>query len=125
LALDQIFCLLKSNGSFIGVMPDLEYEISAYLNNKNKQERSYKFLESTMLGISSRERGLLSLLRKIFGNSSHLWLYDFSGFESNLRDAGFTNITRVGIEDLDSEMFADLANSDRWKNCLGFSCVKP
>ena len=35
LALDQIFRLLKSNGSFIGVMPDLEYEISAYLNNKN------------------------------------------------------------------------------------------
>lgn len=46
-------------------------------------------MKSTLLGMSSRTWGIEGFLQKSFGNSRHLWMWDYKGLALELLTAGF------------------------------------
>ena len=120
----EIYRLLKPGGVFRAVIPDLEYSIKEYIANEDPDANS-KFLNETFLGIETRPKGLLEILRSNIGNSRHLWMWDFKGLFLELEKVGFINISRAFFQDSRIEDFKDVEDYDRWNNCLGFECQKP
>lgn len=123
-ALREVHRVLRAGGVFRSVMPDLEHEVQAYLRS-NSDDPASEFLRSTLLGQQSRPRGLLARIRAAYGNSQHLWLWDFPSIASRLADAGFIDIRRARLNDSRETAFREVENPERWQGCLGFECRKP
>ena len=123
-ALIEVLRVLKPGGVFRAVVPDLEREASAYLSDR-KHDACSRFMQSTYLGVTSRQRGLSGLARSFFGNSQHLWMWDFSGIAAELVNAGFNDVRRAVFADSKFPEFTKVEELSRWDGCLGFECVKP
>lgn len=123
-ALREVHRVLRPGGVFRSVMPDLEREVQGYLQSV-ADDRASEFLRTTLLGQQSRPRGLMARLRATYGNSQHLWLWDFPSIACRLAEAGFTDIRRARLNDSHEAAFREVENPDRWEGCLGFECRKP
>tara|TARA_B100000795_G_scaffold238525_1_gene199711 strand:- start:68 stop:694 length:627 start_codon:yes stop_codon:yes gene_type:complete len=124
LAVGEIQRILKPGGVFRSVIPDLEVSIKDYLASSNANA-STQFLQNTLLGIEKRPRGFLANCRSLFGNSNHLWMWDYKGIEEELKSAGFSGISRAEFNDSKITDFAEIEDSERWERCLGFECSSP
>ncbi len=114
---------LRSDGIFRFVLPDLERLARDYLESSNDQA-ALDFMERSRLGTKSRPRGLKGLVRSYFGNTSHLWMWDFESMACELEDAGFTQIRRAEFGDSEDDRFHDVEEIRRWEGCLGIECRK-
>lgn len=123
-ALTEIHRVLCPGGVFRSVMPDLEHEVRQYLSSA-EPDRATEFMRSTLLGVEQRERGPMGALRSWLGNSRHLWLWDYRSIEHRLAQAGFVDVRPATIGDSSDPAFAEVEQSDRWENSLGFECRKP
>jgi predicted SAM-dependent methyltransferase len=124
LAIREILRILKPGGILRAVIPDLEVEINKYVNNPSSSA-STDFLKNTLLGIEQRPRGLSKAIRGVFGNSNHLWMWDYKGISQELLDVGYTEIRRACFNDSDIVDFKDIEDFERWDKCLGIQCIKP
>jgi ubiquinone/menaquinone biosynthesis C-methylase UbiE len=123
LALRETRRVLRSDGVFRGVMPDLEVMIRGYAND-DTPAASVKFIRDTLMGVEARSRGLKAVAEHTLGNSHHLWLWDYKGIAAELEAAGFRDIRRAGFGDSGIAAFAGVEEEDRWTNSLGFQCRK-
>lgn len=124
LALREIHRVLAPGGLFRGVLPDLEFEARHYLAS-SAPDRASDFMRATILGVESRERGLMPALRGWLGNSAHLWMWDYGSMAHHLARAGFVDIRRASLGDSAEPAFTEVENPERWQDCLGFECRKP
>jgi len=122
-ALRNTYSYLEDNGLFRFVLPDLERLALDYVKSEDPGA-ALVFMERTYLGIKTRQRGLKSLLRRHFGNSSHLWMWDFKAMMVELTDAGFRNVRRAVFGDSRDRHFDDVETQSRWEGCLGVECTK-
>lgn len=113
--------LLAQGGVFRIVLPDLEALINAY-KASTAQDRAISFIKSTLMGHVTGERTLVGRLRKAFGSSDHLWLWDYPSLAGELAEAGFTNIRRATFGDSGIEAFAAVEDEGRWTDALGIQC---
>jgi hypothetical protein len=116
--------ILAPGGVFRSVMPDLEGLVRHYAADSDPGA-SKRFIAYSGMGKEARPRGALAFVQSWLGNTSHLWLWDFKGIAQELVDAGFQNIRRAEYGDSAWPEFRDVENADRWKNSLGFECIKP
>ena len=123
LALGEIQRVLKPGGVFRAVIPDLEASISDYFANTNANANT-QFLQDTLLGIEKRPNSVWANCRSLFGNTNHLWMWDYKGIEEELKSAGFSEISRAEYNDSKIIDFSEVEDSGRWHNCLGFQCAK-
>ncbi|MBC7656135.1 MAG: methyltransferase domain-containing protein [Frankiaceae bacterium] len=123
LALAEIYRVLLPGGTFRSVLPDLEYEATRYLQSQSP-DRASEFMQATLLGVESREVGVMSTLRGWFGNSAHKWMWDYPSIAARLGAAGFVDIRRAVLGDSSHAEFDAVENPERWHNCLGFECRK-
>ena len=94
-ALENTRKLLKPNGIFRLIVPDLAERARRYLcyleaGNGNSNDW---FMEACDLGTRVRS------LRKVFGNSAHLWMWDEPSMRSALERTGFVNARRCSFND--------------------------
>ena len=77
-SLKNTYKILKKGGTFRCVLPDLEYEVRAYIKalDSGDKSASIAFMESTLLGVPQRAKGMKAIAESIFGNSHHLWMWD-------------------------------------------------
>lgn len=122
-ALKNTLRILRSGGIFRFVLPDLEYSIKKYIDNP-ANDAALIFMKETHLGQESRNRGLKGITLSLFGNSQHLWMWDYKSMESELRNAGFIEIRRAQFRDSADPMFGEVEEKERWDNCLGVECIK-
>jgi hypothetical protein len=122
-ALRHTYEHLKPGGVFRFVLPDLELLAREYLASSSEQP-SVQFMESSLLGYSTRPRGLRGFLREWLGNSRHLWMWDFASLSAELRRVGFTSIRRAVMGDADDLRFSAVEEAGRWEKCLGIECRK-
>lgn len=115
--------ILEVGGIFRGVMPDLETYAKAYTQS-NSPSAAVDFMMSTMLGCEERPKGAKSRIIDIFGNSRHLWMWDFKGLAAELENAGFRDIRRASFGDNPAPPFPSVEDEYRWKGSLGFECRK-
>ena len=122
-ALKNTYKILEISGCFRLVLPDLEYSIKQYIDNQSI-DASLMFMRETFLGKEKRSRGLKSFISEWFGNSQHLWMWDYKSISQELQDAGFIDTRRAKFGDFTDLMFKDVEEEGRWLNCLGVECKK-
>jgi ubiquinone/menaquinone biosynthesis C-methylase UbiE len=122
-ALNNTFRLLIVGGVFRLVMPDFQACIDAY-NADQTQMRACNFMRYSGLGLEARPRSWSEIARSFWGNSRHLWIWDYGGAKIELEKAGFRNIRRAQYGDSPDPMFAKVEEEDRWFRCLGIECVR-
>lgn len=122
-ALAEVHRVLAPGGVFRSVLPDLEQEVQAYLVS-DANDRASAFMQSTLLGVETRERGLAGALRMWLGNSRHVWMWDYPSMAYRLAEAGFVDIRPAQYGDSNHPEFAAVEREDRWQGCLGFECRK-
>lgn len=122
-ALKNVLGLLKPGGVFRFVLPDLEFLASEYLKNATSDACSW-FMRESYLGKEIRARGLSGLRRDYFGNSLHLWMWDFKGLAAELESCGFRDVRRACFADSPDPMFYWVEDESRWRNALGMECRK-
>lgn len=116
---------LRQGGVFRMVLPSLSAHIKAYLDCQDREQAAMNFMKYTILGQETRQRGLKGLIRTVYGNSEHRWMWDFPSLSAELRKAGFTEIREAVHGDSGDAMFDHVENPERWKwDPLGIHCVK-
>lgn len=113
--------LLRPGGVFRLVMPDLEICARRYLAN-GSADAAFEFFRDSGLGADERRRRPGGLIRDFFGNSRHLWLWDYKSAARELERAGFAGIRRAAFGDGADPLFREVEDYDRWKDCLGIEC---
>ena len=122
-SLIEVKRILKPNGVFRAVLPDLKHELLLY-DQDDSPEACSKFMVRTSLGVECRSNGIIGWLRSFFGNSKHLWMWDYKGIEFELDNAGFSAIRPAHYGDSEHIEFNLAEDQQRWENSLGFECLK-
>lgn len=122
-ALRECHRILKPQGIFRLVVPDLEFFARQYVASSSP-DAALEFMRLTFLGKEERSRSFTGFLRGWLGGSQHLWMWDYKSLETELRDANFTHIHRAYFNDSAEAAFAAVEDLDRWINALGIECQK-
>jgi predicted SAM-dependent methyltransferase len=109
-ALRNIYFMLKPGGCFRLVVPDLETRVKKYLQNQDCDA----FIETLGFGKKKKDRTFKDFLRKIFGNSGHLWMYDNKSMQNYLAEIGFKNIKKCKIGDSGIDIFSEVEELHRF-----------
>jgi SAM-dependent methyltransferase len=126
-ALRNTHKILKVNGIFRAVVPDLEIAARNYIDALDKGELSASMIflgDATHLGINKRPRGLESLLRFVWGNSNHLWMWDKHSLSKELVDAGFRDVRICKFNDCADKMFNLVEERYRFEDAVAIECRK-
>jgi hypothetical protein len=126
LALKNTYELLKVDGIFRCVLPDLETAIDEYVEDRaaGNSEASLKFLEKTLLGINSRPKDFKGKIISLFGNSHHLWMWDKYSLEKELIKVGFKHVRRCSFNDSKDSNFTKVEDSGRFYSAVAFEAIK-
>ena len=122
-ALKNTFRLLRADGVFRFVLPDLKLLAQEYIAS-NAPDAAVTFMKETLLGEEVRPRGVSGLLRAWIGNSDHRWMWDYESLTQLLSAAGFQDIRRATLGDSGDPMFAEVEDPNRWTRALGMQCVR-
>ncbi len=109
-ALKNIYFMLKPGGCFRLIVPDLEMRVQKYLKNQDCDA----FIESLGFGKKKDNKNFTDFLRKLFGNSGHLWMYDNKSMQKYLAEAGFKNIRKCKIGDSGIQVFSEVEEVHRF-----------
>ncbi|MES2428786.1 MAG: methyltransferase domain-containing protein [Bacteroidota bacterium] len=124
-ALKNTYLILKPGGTFRGVVPDLKAAVTDYLEQYNKQDTPANILmQNTMLGIESRNKGLIDGIKGLYGNSKHLWMWDYKSLAFELDKIGFKDIRPAKYSDADDNQFSVVEEEDRFYKAAAFECKK-
>lgn len=116
--------ILMPGGIFRLVLPDLQVAIQHYSENTSPHAAT-DFMRETLLGLETRQRNLMGMLRASLGNSPHLWMWDYPSMHEALEKAGFVNIRRAVFGDASDPMFHSVEERVRWRDSLGLECQRP
>jgi ubiquinone/menaquinone biosynthesis C-methylase UbiE len=126
IALKNSYKILKQEGIFRCVVPDLEHAARNYIEHLDKGDKSASldFLRNTLLGIEKRPRGLKEMITNFYGNSHHLWMWDRKSLGVELSNAGFREIRNCDFNDSPDEMFKYVEDKGRFGNAVAIECKK-
>jgi SAM-dependent methyltransferase len=125
IALKNTYLILKPGGIFRGVVPDLKAAVDAYIENYDQLDSpASELMRNTMLGIEDRGKGLRSIMTKLYGNSKHLWMWDYKSMEYELQKAGFRNIRPSQFGDSTDNNFSFVEEEGRFNAAAAFECQK-
>jgi len=124
IALRNTFNILRPNGIFRLVVPDLELHAKNYISS-NAPLAAVTFMKRTSLGVTKRPKTFFEFLKSWLGNSGHLSMWDFNSLNYELLSAGFTNIRRCSYGDSEDRMFDEVDDLKRFIDSVGIECRKP
>jgi SAM-dependent methyltransferase len=122
-ALRNTYNYLRPGGLFRVVVPDFEQQVATYTASEEPSALT-DFLTYTHLGRKRRPKGLEMRLRELFGNSHHLWMWDFKGLSNELTAAGFREIRRCQFGDSRDPAFQSVEHPKRFDWALAIECTK-
>jgi hypothetical protein len=119
--------VLEKGGIFRCVLPDLEWSCKEYLKLKDLgvETAANVFVdEFTMFGLNNRPIKLIDKVKSLYGNSKHLWMWDFESLKKELQEVGFKEIRRSSFNDSEDSYFNYVEDEGRFINCLAIECKK-
>lgn len=124
-ALKNTFRILKPGGTFRGVVPDLKTAVMHYIDKFDElDEPASALMRDTMLGVEQRPKSFGSQLKNMYGNSKHLWMWDYKSLAFELKKAGFLEIRPCVFGDSPNPMFQLVEEESRFSNAASFDCKK-
>ncbi|MCI5059301.1 MAG: methyltransferase domain-containing protein [Flavobacteriales bacterium] len=127
-AVQNTLQMLKPGGVFRCIVPDLEVMARNYIGalDKDQNEASISFIKDTLMGTTSRPRGIKGFVTTFFGNSKHLWMWDYYSLSGELEKAGFSEIRRCTFKDFQDPAFGFVEyDEDRFRSAVAIECTKP
>lgn len=126
IALTNTYKILKPNGIFRLVVPDIEFLAKEYLNEleKNNSNAAVNFISASLLGKERKPKNLREKLSDFLGNSHHLWMWDYLSMQEELKNAGFNSIRKCKFNDADDSHFKFVEREGRFINALAIECKK-
>jgi SAM-dependent methyltransferase len=121
-AIKNTYAYLKPNGIFRLVVPDLREMVMKYLNDTNLNA-AITFMDATGMATRKRPRGF-DLLKRCFGNSAHLWLWDEPSLLVQLGGKGF-EARRAEYGDSEDKRFLEVEDPKRFAGSVAVECRKP
>ena len=122
-ALKNTYAILKPGGIFRGVVPDLKAAVTDYLESNSPSPAS-ELMRNTMLGIETRSKGVGGVFKNLYGNSKHLWMWDFESLKYELEKVGFKNIRPCKFGDSTNKNFSSVEEESRFYKAAAFECSK-
>jgi hypothetical protein len=115
-ALKNTLSLLVSGGTFRFIVPCIEWRARKMISEIDSGDALAveRFMQSSYLGSSSPNRSFSQRLRRVLGNSAHLWMYDYNLMEKLLQEAGFVDIRRCELGDAEDSMFSSVEEIGRF-----------
>ena len=124
-ALKNTYKILKPGGTFRGVVPDLKAAVQDYIFDFDTTEApANELMRNTMLGVENRPKSLSSNLKGMYGNSKHMWMWDYKSLEYELQKAGFVNIRPCTFGDSEDPIFKFVEEEGRFYKAAAFDCQK-
>ena len=124
-ALKNTYLVLKPGGIFRCVLPDLEFAVLRYLEEKeSKPTASISFMKSTMLGLENRSISFKEKMIDLLGNSAHLWMWDQYSLSKALNDVGFSSVRKCNFQDSIEKAFLDVEDEGRFWGAVAFEAIK-
>lgn len=125
-ALKNSYDYLKPGGIFRLIVPDLEFYINQYLEQKenNIEDRSYLFMKGTHLGYEAPPKGFVKKVMSVFGTSKHKWMWDRASIEKELKAFNYQSIRECFFHDSEDEHFKLVEDKSRFADGIGFECKK-
>jgi predicted SAM-dependent methyltransferase len=120
-ALRETHRILADGGLFRLVVPDLEHLAQTYLESQSTNA-AIEFMRASLLGKEERKRSIRAFAREWFGNSQHLWLWDYKSLRQELAQVGFCEIRRAQLGDSVDPRFHEVEEAGRWDSALGMEC---
>jgi SAM-dependent methyltransferase len=119
-ALRNTHRLLRPDGVFRLIVPDLEAAAEQYLDSlkRGAPDANDFFMEGTSLGRRESPRGLGPWLYSLMNSSRHLWMWDYPALAHALENQGFQNIRRCSFNDSGDPMFARVEDRLRFDGAL-------
>jgi hypothetical protein len=126
-ALRNTLAMLKSGGIFRVVVPDLELLTRYYLARveRSDPESCNWFMRTLQLGSERSRRGMYSRIGAAFGNSGHLWMWDYCTLATELDQAGFANIRRCAFGDCVDTKFQLVEEKARFNGSCAIEARSP
>lgn len=123
-AIKETIRILKPNGIFRLIVPDLFYYAKRYVESHElgDAESCSVFMQDTYLGKVSRPRGIFGLIKSSLSNSSHMWMWDEAGMTAVLKRHGFTHIRRAQFGDCSDSAFNLVEDVSRFQNACALEC---
>lgn len=115
-ALQNTYRILRPNGVFRLIVPDLEARARRYIADLGAAlpDANDRLLRSSYLGVEADPKGLLGMASEMLGRNKHLWMWDFPAISAVLTSVGFTSIRRCEIGDSGDPAFAAVEQRDRF-----------
>lgn len=125
-ALKNSYKILKQGGIFRCIVPDLECAARNYVTelDKGKEDANMVFLNTVLLGITERPRGIKGLAKSFFGNANHLWMWDSKSLAKELENVGFREVRECKFNDCSDNMFKYVEENKRFVDAVAIECVK-
>jgi Methyltransferase domain len=119
-ALKNTYRILKKEGTFRLVVPDLEWSAREYVARLDRGESDANafFLRETDLGYERRARGLAGLAYQVLRTSAHLWMWDERSLAQALQDHGFVRVRRCYFGDCEDAMFSYVEERGRFEKAV-------
>jgi SAM-dependent methyltransferase len=130
-ALRNTLRILMPGGLFRLVVPDLHWRAARYLASAGKGDHNAAdvLVSGCLLGRRTKAKNLISFVRDHYGDSAHLWMYDFAALKAPLEEAGFTGVRRCELGDASDPMFALVEDEgrffDRGELELAIEAIRP
>jgi len=125
IALARTRRILRRGGVFRLVVPDLEALTRAYLAAQDDNQAAARFLRESGLGLEHRPRSLAQIAAALFGNSQHLWMWDYKALAHELGEQGFVGMRRCFAGDSADPMFTRVEDPGRFEGAIGIECFRP
>tara|TARA_Y100000748_G_C15348196_1_gene430770 strand:+ start:118 stop:738 length:621 start_codon:yes stop_codon:yes gene_type:complete len=109
-ALNNIYQMLKPNGCFRLIVPNLENRVKKYIDDKDANN----FIEKLGMGQKNINNNIFSKIKSLFGNTKHLWMYDYDSLSLELSKVGFINIRNCNFGDSQIEVFSEIEEKNRF-----------
>ena len=123
-ATTESFRILQPGGVWRLVMPDLRLEAERYLQS-NRPGAAIDFVQRSGMGQEHRATSIGRRVYDSFGNSRHLWLWDYPSVADALHSAGFVEIRRAEFGDAEQPSYTEVERAERWEDALGIQCRRP
>lgn len=109
---------LKPGGVFRLVVPDLQTRAAGYLAKLEQGESQANdwFMRASGLGLESRRKTPMAILRAALGGSQHFWMWDEASMTDALRRTGFIEIRRCRFNDAEDSAFAQVEDPSRFRD---------
>lgn len=126
-ALRETYRVLRPNGVFRIVVPDLEAQTRNYLAalERGVVDANDRFMRKIVLGQEQRSRRLWAILRAMLSNASHQWMWDEPALKAALTRHGFVDVRRAAFGDSADPRFRSVEDEDRFVEAVALEARKP